>query len=294
MRPLASSLTLASCLLVVHVARAEPPTKEQCIQADVRAQEQYRAHKFGDAQKTLAECLDPSCPEVVRSDCAQRLDDLQKAMPTIIFSAKDADGADLTAVRVTMDGQLFASALNGLAVSVEPGEHTFEFTGANAPPVKRTFVLVEGERNRHEVVVLETPKKVTPKVEPALASGGVTEVKEPGGKPQRIAGFALGGVGLVALGFASYFGWEANELWSDSQAACSTSACPNHARAVEARSHALTSATASTALFIGGGAMVATGLFLVLSVPRSESRSALRLAPMVGSDRGGLILFKAF
>jgi hypothetical protein len=48
---------------------------------------------------------------MVRDDCTRRLDELDKAQPTIVFEAKDGAGRDLTAVQVTVDGKPLVESL---------------------------------------------------------------------------------------------------------------------------------------------------------------------------------------
>ncbi len=62
-------------------------TKKACIEANTLAQASRRDGKFAAARAQLATCGDPSCPGIVRDDCAQRLDDLERIQPTLIFSA---------------------------------------------------------------------------------------------------------------------------------------------------------------------------------------------------------------
>ena len=291
----AGSLAIALTLVALD-ARAEPPTKEQCIQANVRAQDAARDHKFGAAKAALSSCLDAACPEVIRGDCAQRLDDLQKQMPSLIFAARDADGADVPDVTVTLDGAPLPEGARGVAFEVDPGEHTFVFRTPSAlEPTRRTIVIVEGERNRREVIVFasrkapDQPSQAAPP--PPLAVNA--DASTPHREGQRTFGLVLGAAGLASLGVATYFGVNAGDLWSQSQSACGAT-CPNHARAVEAHDHALGSALASTTLFVAGGALTVGGALLVLLEPRAPSAAALRVATTLGLERAGLAVIGAF
>src|SRR5215471_6740742 len=108
---------------------------DQCIDANTAAQSLQRDGKLGAARETLKRCLDPSCPGLVRDDCAQRLDELERIQPTMVFDVKDGEGHDLVDVKVTMDGQPFAERLAGSALPVDPGEHAFTFETAGVPPL---------------------------------------------------------------------------------------------------------------------------------------------------------------
>ena len=94
---------------------------------------------------------------MVRDDCARRLDELGQVQPTIVFDAKDASGRDVAAVKVTVDGRPLAEKLDGAALAVDPGEHTFVFTVAGGALVTQTFVIREGQKARYERIVLGGP-----------------------------------------------------------------------------------------------------------------------------------------
>jgi hypothetical protein len=129
-------------------------TKDQCIEANTKAQSLRRSGKLVSAHAQLAICIDPRCPGIVRNDCTQRLDDLERVQPTIVFDAKDAAGNDLSDVRVSMDGKPLVGRLDGTAIEVDPGPHAFTFDVSGQPSVTRGFVLKEGEKLRRERIVI--------------------------------------------------------------------------------------------------------------------------------------------
>ena len=134
---LAAALVLASVGVSVD-ARAEDPTKEQCISANEDAQSLRAKNKLQAARAQLLVCVAKSCPTAIRDDCSERLNDIEIAVPTVVFTEKGGD-TDLSAVKVTMDGVVVATRLDGAALTVEPGEHAFEFTAEGYAPVIKTF-----------------------------------------------------------------------------------------------------------------------------------------------------------
>src|SRR5258708_38899523 len=99
-------LATASVLVVLGapatVARAAPEDGgiDRCLGANTTAQSLRRDGKFGAARTHLAMCVDASCPALVRDDCNQRLDELDRAQPTIVFDARDSPGQDAAEVAV--------------------------------------------------------------------------------------------------------------------------------------------------------------------------------------------------
>jgi hypothetical protein len=136
------------------------------MEANARAQELRRDGHLSAAREQLLLCADASCPALVRADCAERLDDLDKAQPTIVFVAKTAGGRDVTAVKVTMDGKPLTDKLDGTELRVDPGQHVFTFAVEGQPPTTMTFVLAAGEKARRERIVVGGGTEATPAVTP--------------------------------------------------------------------------------------------------------------------------------
>jgi hypothetical protein len=80
-----SAVLVLGATFVTWPAAADP-TKAQCIASNDHAQEFRQAGKLSKAREQLLICVAQSCPGPVREDCAQRLDELDKAMPTIVFT----------------------------------------------------------------------------------------------------------------------------------------------------------------------------------------------------------------
>lgn len=146
------------------VARATPTTDE-CIDANTKSQSLRRAGKLREAREQLLLCGSPSCPKMVRDDCAQRTDEVDRAIPTIVFQVKDAQGHDLTDVKVTMDGAPLVDKLAGTALQVDVGDHTFAFVADGYNPLTQQFVIVESQKDRRETLTLVS---VAPVVQPVV------------------------------------------------------------------------------------------------------------------------------
>jgi hypothetical protein len=130
---------LASPLLCVAVHAHAQSVKDQCIDANEEAQRQKRAGEFHAARARLDVCRREECPAPVRKDCVELSNAIDAAMPTVIFEARDPQGAPVTAAKVTMDGRPFAARLDGGATAVDPGWHRFEFEARSS-----TFAFVIG------------------------------------------------------------------------------------------------------------------------------------------------------
>lgn len=306
---LAVPLVAAAVALVAGAPRAHAEvTKDQCIDANTQAQSLRRDGKFASARDKLQLCGDPKCPAIIRDDCTQRLDELDRAQPTIVFDAKDGDGHDLVAVQVTVDGQPLAARLEGRALRVDPGAHAFVFTVAGQPPVSQTFVIREGEKERHETIVIGAPTAPAAPVAAPPASAVPVAANPPNTPPeqppssglgtQRLLGIGVAGMGVVGIGVGSVFGLLASSAWSSAKSACGgdTAHCTNVSSANSYKSTTDTDGTISTVGFIAGGVLVAAGAVLFFTGGRHESAPAASLwvTPSVGPGQGGAVIRGTF
>jgi hypothetical protein len=246
---------VAAAVLASPLARADI-TKAQCIAANTDGQTARRDGNFTSAREKLRACSDVKCPALVRTDCTKRLDELQSVQPSIVFDAKDGTGTDVVAVKVTMDGLPFAEKLDGTSLELDPGEHVFVFEASGQPPVTQRIVVREGEKGRHEhVVVGPAAPPPAPVAPPPPAPTGLGT--------NRTVGLALAGAGVAGLAVGTVFGLLAGSSWNASQSECaSPSNCPNRSQAVTDHDTTVTRATISTVGFIAGGALLAGGAVL--------------------------------
>jgi len=278
-----SSIMVLAVLLADLPARSAEPTKQQCVDANDAAQDLRQSGKLRQARERLALCASASCPAIVREDCAQRLGEVDAAMPTIVFEAKDAAGNALPAVAVTMDGQPFAEKLDGKPLQLDPGEHRFVFNAQGLPSTEKTLVVREGDKARHEHVVLGSPVPALPqapiKEEPVTPATPASD-----GGTQRMVGLALGGAGVVGVVVGSIFGLASKSTYDHALG----SECVNNANTCSAQGAqdgktAHDQATVSTVGFVAGLALLGGGAALYFTAPHG-----LSVGPTVGSEGAGL------
>jgi hypothetical protein len=248
-------------LLVPCYAHAAEPDKMACISANDSAQDLRRAGKLREAREKLVLCGSTSCPDVVRDDCAQRLAEVDRVMPSIVFEAKDAAGNDVAAVTVTMDGQRVDKP--GMPVQADPGEHRFVFEAEGMARTEKTIVVREGERDRHERVVLGLSGAPGP-IGPAPSSS------EEGGAQRTIA-FVLGGAGVVGLVVGSVLGLVSKSSYDHAlQTECGNNPNGCSPQGIQDGQSAHGQATASTVAFVAGGALLAGGAILYFTAPKTS------------------------
>jgi hypothetical protein len=264
-------------VLLPSAARAAEPDKLACIAANDAAQDLRRTGKLHDAREKLALCVSASCPGPVRDDCAQRLVEVDAAMPSVVFDVRDTHGLVVTGARVQLNGQLFVDHVDATAQPVDPGSHRFTFDAADGAHAEQTVVLREQEKNAPVAVVLSAP--ATTAVAPSTVSSEWTT--------QRMIGVGLGGVGVVGLVVGSIFGAMALSDASTlkSQAGCPSS-CPPSA---QSKIDGLHGAQWGSDIALGIGVVgLGVGTALFFTAHPSEAAPATSLRFEVGPGAVGL------
>jgi hypothetical protein len=269
--------------LAATPARADI-TKSECVDANTNGQALRLRGKLAAARQSLQLCSNSSCPTIVRADCAQRMDELEHAQPTIVFDVKDGRGADRIGVKVSIDGTPLTDSLDGTALRVDPGEHEFTFIVAGEDAQTRRFLLKEGEKGRRERIVIgsapETPTPI-PASSPPSPSSAAMPSNGLGG--QKILGLTAGGLGVAGLAVGSVFGLLTFSATSAQKSACSSPTnCPLPGQAASDHSSATTEGAVSTVAFVAGGALLVTGITLFFTA-RTGDRT-VSAQPTVGRD----------
>lgn len=221
---------------------------------------------------------------------------------TIVVSSQ----ADVAGLRIYRDGTELGRAAWGTAMPVDPGTHSIEARAAG----KRTWsysieVGGDADRKKVEVAVLEDdlsaevapPPTVVPAVVPApppASPGPPAPAPRTESEPElvngrRVAAYALGIGGVVALGIGSYFGVRAFSKWSESDDECPGGRCS--AKGAQASEDARRAADASTVSFVVAGACLGAGAYLFFtSEPDKRKTGALFVrAGYIGSGPRGFI-----
>jgi hypothetical protein len=269
--------------------RAESPSKLECVAANEAGQVLVHSGRALEAERKLATCMAASCPVPVRQDCAQRLLEVGRAIPTLVFDWQDSAGHGVRPTRVTMDGQPLPDALEGKPLRLDPGEHRFAFEADGMSGVEKTITLREGEKGRRETVVFAA----APSGAPAAAGRATDDAREPSPRerpavqerPSSSSGvptlaYVAGGVGVAGLVLGIGAGIAASSRNSALQGECHGSACPSSAQPdIDAfRSWR----NWSTAGYVLAGVGLVGGVVLWLTAPRSstpDTAAALWIGP---------------
>jgi len=268
-----SACVLGLLLFGSTTARAEEAdphaAKLACANAFEQAQRERNASHFSAATREALSCAKPTCGEALFDECTKLYSELQQATPSVVFGARDSDGKELLAVRVSLDGKPLLQQLDGKAVPLDPGNHAFSFTADGYEPIDESLLIRAGEQFRPISITFQATKL-------AHSGAAVDGSGEQAGtlRPPPVASYVLGGVSVVGL--AAFIGFRvagANEFDSlsrDCKPTCSASSVD----AVRAKY-----VVSDIALGIGAAA-AAAAVAVYLIAPRPQSSDvALQLGP---------------
>jgi hypothetical protein len=194
---------VAVALLVLAFARSA--RADDCAGAYERAQEHKADGRLRAARAELLRCTQSTCAAFIQTDCHRWLDEVDAAMPTVVFSAR-VDGRDTDQVRVTENKEALALHLDGRAIPFDPGKHVFTFDAADVAAVNVEVLVVEGQKNRVVEVALRSRADMARA--PVMAEDPWPE-HPPGEQPfltrYRVP-LILAGVGAAGFGAFAAFG----------------------------------------------------------------------------------------
>lgn len=249
-----SLVVIAVTLAASRPARA---TKNACFDAYVDAQRLRKNGKLRGAHDELLVCADSACPAMIKNDCVRWSAEVERAMPTVVFAAKDPAGQDMADVRVFVDGQKVADRIDGRSIALDPGPHKVRFE-ADTGAAERDVVLAEGETNRRIDGSLGAPTSPPP----SIPGAPVAPEERSAARHVPVASVALGGIAVVGL--ASFIGFA---LAGKSAESCAPN-CSSSQTSSLRRDYAIADVSWIVALAAAGA-----GVYLYLAQPRHAGAS---------------------
>jgi hypothetical protein len=252
MKRLATTLLTLGAL--VSATNAWADGKAECIAAFDAGQSARSSGRLMQALTQFAVCARDLCPRSLQKACVDAATESAALLPSVVLSATDVSHADVTDVKVSIDGTIVATVLDGKAMPVDPGPHTFRFERAGVPPVERQVVVKEAQKGQ-----LVAAELTVGKPSPVVEDRGRWPV-------MRVVGVGAAAVGLGGIVVGSVFGSLAFSKWSTAQNEAKSASTFPAGQSDE--STGKTFAAVSTGAFIAGGALVAGGVALYLAAPK--------------------------
>jgi hypothetical protein len=207
--------------------------KKACILQHESAQSLRRTGKLLEAREAVLVCSRDECPAAVRSDCGDWLEAMSKNVPSLVFRVK-SDDKDVSDVRVSVDGKLITSRLDGTPYELNPGSHTLLFEYAGFDPIQQEILVLEGEKNRviaaNFVKAVPVVKETSPKA-PESASPAPVEMY----RPTPVLTYVLGGVALAGVAGFAAFGLSGQSEKKGLETSCRPTCTDSELKPVETR-----------------------------------------------------------
>jgi hypothetical protein len=274
----------AACLTALAEHPAAAQEREACFSAASEGQILRDEHRLLEARDRFRVCSQSTCPSSMRGDCAQWLDAVELVLPTVVFSATDASGVDQIDVKISVDGRLLVSRIEGTAVAIDPGPHAFRFETPGGRTVEERVVIAEGQKAVPVAVAFPParPRVVVPENPRESKSGWATW------------GWALGAAGAASLAAGTIAGVLA--IADRSSANCDSAGRCDLGPLADARN----AARVSDITLGVGGVLLASGVAVLILSPGSHSKadegarsvglSRVDLAPFIATSGAGLVI----
>jgi hypothetical protein len=271
---------LAGCAIASSAqAGSAADEREKCASASEHAQELRRAGKLVLARDQLVVCSRAVCPAVVKRDCARWIGEVQSSLPTVVVTARDADGHDLVDVRVFVDDTLVTEHLDGKAITIDPGPHSLRYEVDGSTPIKNDVVIHEGEKAR----VLPVRFGAAPLPD---GTAGPRTTEHPAAWP--VGAYILGGIGVASLAVFTVLAVAGENTYE--QCSQSRSCSPS-----QKDSLGLERGVAWVTLGVGVACLGVAAWFVLTQPSRGASSGgsvgiAVGLTPIAGGEGGALRL----
>jgi hypothetical protein len=120
---------------------------ERCVEAHDGGRVLMLEEKWLEAREALKGCQEESCPLAIRSDCNAWVEEVTRALPTLLVVVeRDDDGT--AKVGLAVDGRPVDLPNPPEPIEMLPGKHVVRVELAPYPPVERVVELAKGEKNR--------------------------------------------------------------------------------------------------------------------------------------------------
>ena len=185
--------------------------------------------------------------------------------------------AAIPELAVLRDGKPVDAAGWGVAVPVDPGVHTIEASAPGRRPYATKIELAkEGSVVELAVPMLEKQDGAASNAPPRPTRAPDAPSVDTPLSTQHMVALVAGGVGIVGLGLGTYFGLSASSAHNETDRLCggpAPSPCPQSG--VDSANDAQTLGTLSTISIVAGAVVLAGGLVLWFTAPRSGVTSSL-------------------
>jgi hypothetical protein len=178
------------------------PAGAACEASYEKAQTDRVAGHYVSATGAALACSQIQCNQAIVRECLRLYESLQQDTPTLVFSARKAEGGELVDVKIEMDGKQILDSITGRPFPVDPGPHQFAFIDPVRGRQETTESARVGDHARVVEVTFADPNAKAPPGEPGTDQPVATKHKKPA---VPVMTYVLGGVGVAGIAsFAAF------------------------------------------------------------------------------------------
>jgi len=239
------------------------------------------------------------------SEASERAKQLEPRLPYLAIKLQGLAPGETA--EVTLNGAAVPPALIGIPAPTNPGEYVVRATAPGKDSGDVSVTLQEGQRKDAVVLLQSTgaapaalPAPVAPTETANTSTAGSTPQDtgvEQGHSNLKIPAYAALGVGVLGVGFGTYFALdagkaadEADDLCGGSRSSCAPDEGVSRDEIESKNDQAGSSRTKAIVGFVVGGAGLAAGATLLVLSMSDESKTATKpgVTPYVGFGEAGL------
>jgi hypothetical protein len=233
--------------------------------------------------------LGPSSPEAFRKavvDAEREEQQLAPRVPklTIVLSGS---GAQLPELQVSLDRERVKSALLGVEMPVDPGQHELVAQIPGGQVSRTAFTLGEREHKTVDLRVAAPVAAPTLAATPPRATIPSSPPDAPRRSWHRPAAYAAGGLALAGLGTGVVAGVIAGSHHADAERQCPDRACVEGTAGADSLSSFRSLRTVSTVGYVVSAVAAAAGVTFLLTAPSSHDKRRAAVGVWVGANGAG-------
>ena len=175
---------------------------QACIDAHLAAQGDRDDGRLREAREKFLICAAETCPTAIRVDCADALAQVQRDLPTVVFGAKDAAGAELHGIVVREGTTVLWGGPGASAVPMNPGIHRLEATLPGGQRASVDAVVRTGDRNLPVIFSFAQ----APAAQAPAPPSAPTSDRAASRRPVPALSWVFGGTAVAGLGLFAGFG----------------------------------------------------------------------------------------
>lgn len=248
----------------------------RCLSAQGKAPEAYEAMARTLKEATALAEVEPRYT-ATRDAAAAELALLDRRVGKLVIALMDPPAPDAV---VLLNGRTLDRSALGLPLAVPPGVNVVELRSGGAEVIRRSIEVGAGETRTIALARAIAANEGAPRSPIALTplGGGLPPLESSGPAGARMAGFALGGLGVAGMVVFGAAGAAANSKFAAVEKECGGARCSDPIYGPVVDTGKALDAAANAGLVVGLVGLLSGGALIALGGPKAPSRTAVSVS----------------